>query len=193
MKTFFALEFTHPAPEVIEVEYKHAKCGVCGIYPVDRVGGTGVRFARKSELADFSRTAQGILARQSVVDHLIQAHISGWRPGCVQVKSASKLHGQDTHYYELVIVGHTVGYSERVQLEIEKKCEECGRRRFAYPQTGLVLPEECWDGSDIFVIEELGVRVVTEAFRQVIEKHQHSGLEFVPLDEWRDPFGSLND
>ena len=30
-------------------------------------------------------------------------------------------------------------------------------------RTGLVLPEECWDRSDIFVIEELGIKVVTDA------------------------------
>lgn len=193
MEEFFVLEFTQPAPEVIAVEYKHVRCHRCGVYPVARVGGTGVRFTRKDQCADFSRTAQGILARQSVLDHLTQSYLSGWRPGCVRVESTVGLQGLDLQYYELVVIGHTMGYSERVYLEIEDQCEECGRRKFAYPREGLLLPEECWDGSDVFVIEELGVRVVTGAFQQLVEQYKHTGLEFVPLNEWRDPFQSLKD
>lgn len=187
MRNFSVLEFTHPSPEVVDVRYKHVKCSVCGIRPVARVGGTGVRFAEKSELADFSRTAQGILVRQSVVDHLREARTSGWRPGCVRVERASSLGKHDTTYYELVIIGHTRGYANQVALEIEAECEECGRRVFFYPKEGLVVPELCWDGSDIFVIDDLpGIYVVTEGFRQVVEKHQHTGVEFIPIDEWRD-------
>lgn len=193
MPAFFTLEFTHPAPKVTAVEYKHVSCKACGTFPVDRVGGTAVRFTKKSEIADFSRTAQGVLARQSVIDHLTQFHISGWRPGCVQVDKGSRLDAYNLDYCELIIVGHTIGYSKCVQLEVNRKCDDCGRQRFAYPREGLALPEECWDGSDIFVIEELGVRVVTEAFREVVERYQHTGLVFVSPSEWRDPFNSLKD
>jgi hypothetical protein len=190
METFYVLQYTHLGPEVIDVTYKHVECSVCGIRPVARVGGTSVRFAKKSELVDFSRTAQGMIVRQSVVDHLTDARISGWRPGCVQVETAPTLREQDTSYYELVIIGHTRGYAERVGLQVESECRECGLRVFTYPQEGLVIPEECWDGYDIFLIDELpGIRVVTDAFRQVVEKYQHTGVEFVPIDKWRDPLG----
>lgn len=190
METFYVLEHTTLGPEVVGVTYKHVKCSVCGIRPVARVGSTRVRFTRKSDLTDFSRTADGIIACQSVVDHLTEARISGWRPGSLQVETVSRLRGQDIAYYELVIIGHTRGYTEYVDLEIESECKECGRRAFAYPQEGFVIPEECWDGSDIFVIDELpGIRVVTEAFRQVVGKCQHTGMEFVPVSEWRDPLG----
>jgi hypothetical protein len=193
MEAFFVLEFTRLGPQVVDVRYKHMKCSVCGIVPVARIGGIGVRFAEESELADFSRSAAGALVRQSVVDHLTEARISGWRPGCVRVETVSRLRDQDVNYCELVIIGETRGYAERVGLQVEKECEECGRRRFAPPREGLVIPKECWDGSDIFIIGEFGLCVVTEPFRQVVEKHQHTGVEFIPVDEWRDPFESLRD
>lgn len=188
METFFVLEFTHLGPEVIDVNYKHVKCSVCGMRPVARIGGMGVRFARKSDLVDFSSPAGGVLIRRSVVDHLTEARISGWRPGCVHVETVSRLHNQDINYCELVIIGRTKGYAERLELQIEKECKECGYRSFARPRKGLVIPEECWDGSDIFVINEFGLRVVTKAFCQVVERYQHTGVEFIPLDDWRDPF-----
>ena len=192
METLYVLEFTQLAPEVVDVCYKHIECSLCGIRPVARVGSTVVRFAKKSELVDVSRTAQGIIVRQPVVDHLTEARVSGWRPGCVQVEVVSKLRGQDTVYYELVVIGHTREYAVHVGLQIESECKECGRRVYARPQEGLVIPEECWDGSDIFGIDELpGIHVVTEAFRLAIREHRHSGVSFVPVGEWRDPLGWL--
>jgi hypothetical protein len=136
---------------------------------------------------DFSRTAQGILVHQTVVDHLVEAHISGWRPGCVRVETVPKFRDHDTVYYELIVIGHTRGYTEHVALKLESECRECSRKVFVYPREGLIIPEECWDMSDIFVIDELpGIHVVTEAFRNIIEKYQHTGVEFVAIDEWRD-------
>jgi hypothetical protein len=153
-----------------------------------------VHFARKAELTDVSRTAEGIIARQAVVDHLAEECISGWRQGVVQVEAISRLRGHDLTYCELVIIGHTRGYAERAGLEIEDECKECGRRTFTYPQETFVVPEECWDGSDIFAIDELpGTWVVTEAFRLAIEKYQHTGVDFVLATEWRDPLGWIRE
>jgi hypothetical protein len=187
MGSFFVFEYALPGPWVIDVRYKHVQCSVCGSRPVARVGGTSVRFRKKSELVDFTRTAGGILARRSVLEQLREARISGWRPGRVSVEKAESLSEQDTEYDEMVVIGHTRGYSERVVLEIDSECKECGRRAYVYPKQGLLVPRECWDGSDVFLIDELpGLYVVTEAFREQIEKHQYTGAEFVPVDEWRD-------
>lgn len=188
MRTFYVLQHTAIGPEVIDVTYKHVECRNCGVRPVARIGGTSVRFARKAELTDLSRTAEGIIARQAVVDHLAEERISGWRQGVVHVEAASRLRGHDLAYCELVIIGHTRGYAERTGLEIEDECKECGRRTFTYPREALVVPEKCWDGSDIFGIDELpGIWVVTEAFRLAIEKYQYTGVDFVLTAEWRDP------
>jgi hypothetical protein len=155
---------------------------------VARIGGTSVRFSEESELADFSRTAQGIVVRQSVIDHLYDARVSGWRPGCVNVEIDPTLSNHDTNYSELIIIGRTKGYPERVRLSIDADCSECGRRTYAPPRDVFVIPEDTWDGSDIFAVEGIGEYVVTDEFRQVVEEHGHTGVDFVPIAEWRDPF-----
>jgi hypothetical protein len=56
------------------------------------------------------------------------------------------------------------------------------------------MPIDCWDGSDIFVIDELpGLTIVTESVRQVIEQYRHTGVECTPLADWRDPLGWLQE
>lgn len=187
MVSFFVFEYALPGPWVIDVRYKHVQCSACGPRPVARVGWTSVRFSRESELVDFTATADGILARHSVLEQLREARISGWRPGRVTVERAAGLLEQDTEYDEMVVVGHTREYSGRVALEIEADCRECGRRVYVRPKEGLLIPTECWDGSDIFVIDELpGIYVVTETFREVIRQHKCTGVKFVAVDEWED-------
>ena len=186
MGSFFVFEYALPGPKVIDVRYKHIQCSVCGLRPVARVGGTGVLFSKKSELVDFTRTAGGILARRPVLDQLREARISGWRPGHVKVERAAGLAEQDIEYDEMVVIGHTRGYSERVALEMDAECKECGRQAYIRPKQGFLIPEECWDGSDIFLVDELpGIYVVTETFQEVIEMHQCTGVGFVAIDEWR--------
>jgi hypothetical protein len=186
MESFFVLEYALPGPWVIDVRYKHVQCSVCGLRPVARVGGTSVRFREEPELVDFTRTAGGILVRRSVLKILREARISGWRPGLITVETAEELSEHDTEYDEMVVIGHTRGYSEQVRLEIEAQCSECGRLVYVRPKRGLSMQRQCWDGSDIFQIDELpGIYVVTDAFREVIETHQCTGVEFVALDEWR--------
>ena len=98
-----------------------------------------------------------------------------------------ELTGYDTEYDEMIVIGHTRGYSDQVGLEIEAECSECGRLAYVYPKHGLSMPRQCWDGSDIFQIDELpGIYLVTEAFREVIENHHCTGVVFVAIDEWRD-------
>ena len=104
----------------------------------------------------------------------------------VQVEAVKHLRTQDLAFYEFIITGHTRGYAEAVGLTVERECAECGLRRYAYPKDNpLVLPERCWDGSDVFMIEDIGVPAVTEAFRECVQQDGHTGIEFTPLGEWR--------
>ena len=188
MTSFYVLAHTTLGPEVTGVTVKHIECSQCGLRPVARVGGTTVRFTRKSDLTDWSRTAEGLIVRPSVIDHLTEARLSGWRQGIVHVNAVSRLREQNLDYDELIVVGHTRGYASLVELEIRDECSECGRKAYRRPENGLVLPQECWDGSDILTIDELpGITIVTEAFRQVVASHRHTGIELVPIEEWRDP------
>ena len=187
MGGFFVPDFlsAQGGPTVTDGPWKQVSCSLCGLRPVARVGSMTVRFTRKGNLLDWVGTAAGILIRPHVTDDLIEARLSGWRAGVVTTSAVARLQGQDLSYHEFVIVGHARDYAEQSGLRLEKQCAECGRRVYAYPVEPLRMPENCWDGSDVFLIEELGVRVVTEPFRATVEKNHHTGIEFTPLSEWR--------
>jgi hypothetical protein len=165
--------------------WKQVDCPACGVHPVGRVGNITVRFRRKDTLLDFVGTASGILFRHSVAEILTSERITGWCAGAVNVEAVRRLQDQDLNYHEFIITGHTRGYAERVGLIVERECDACGVRHYAYPdvEEPLPLPQSCWDGSDVFIIDGLGIRVVTDAFRAAIERNSLSGLEFSPLSD----------
>ena len=47
MRPFYVMETCQPAPEVVDVQYKHIECSICGLRPTARVGSTGVRFVQE--------------------------------------------------------------------------------------------------------------------------------------------------
>lgn len=184
---FYVPDFLTPGagPVVTRGQWKHLSCGVCGGQPIGRVGSISVRFTRKSDLLDWVRTAEGILVRRQVADQLTDARLFGWRAGIVGIETGGTLREQDLAYHEFVITGHARRYAEAVRLRVQSECLECGCRKYVYPDEPLVVPTRCWDGSDVFTIEELGVKVVTEAFRDAVLEHGQTGIEFTRLSEWR--------
>ncbi len=175
-------------PKDVNWTIKHVRCSQCGLRPVARVGSLRVRYSRKRELVDWARVPGATIVHQRVIDDLTAHKISGWRAGILGIESTPRLANDDLNYSELVIIGHTRGYTARIGLGIARECDECGRRIYRYPQVGLEMPLECWDGSDIFQIDELpGFQVVTEPVKELIETSAYTGVLCVPIAEWRDP------
>lgn len=189
---FYVLDYDDYAPMEVGLTTKHVRCSKCGLRPVARVGNLRVRYSRKRELVDWARVPGATIVHQRVIDDLTAHKISGWRAGTLGIEATSRLENNDLSYSELVIIGHTRGYAARIGLGIEMECEECGLRIHRYPRVGLEMPLECWDGSDIFQIDELpGIEVVTEPVKELIEKNGHTGVLCVPIAEWRDLVGGL--
>jgi len=187
MKSFYVLGGTGTSTELADVTYKYKDFGTCGTRAWERVGAIRIRFGKKAELLDFVATTDGFFIRQRVVDALTEARLSGWRSGRVYVQAASRLQGEDLDYSELVVVGHTRNYAERTGLLPIEDCPECGLRRYERPRTAIALPAECWDGTDIFEIEELpGLYIVTQAFKDVVDDHGFNGVELTNIDDWLD-------
>jgi len=187
MRDFYVLELIGEYAEIQTITYKHRNCATCGVRPQARVGPMGIRLKRKDELLDFVRTTDGDCIRQRVVDALTSAHLSGWRPGMIHVEATGRLAGVSTDYSELVVIGHTKDYAHHAGLVPEFECPECGFRRYAKARTAIVMPIECWDGSDVFAIEELpGLRITTQAFRATVEALSFSGVRFTHIDDWVD-------
>lgn len=185
---FFIFEWTDLAPEITSVFYKHRECTLCGTRPIARIGHKSVRFRRKSDLLDICGTAEGLIVKNKVIQLLITNRVSGWRQGYLQVEASPKLLGMDLEYHELVITGHTKKYAEIVGLEIRDQCKICGYIAYHFPEHGLKLPQECWDGSDIFKIDELpGLYLFTEPVAKLITQNHLTGITVLPIEEWHAP------
>jgi hypothetical protein len=186
MQQFYVPDYLTPGsgPIVTETAWKQVVCSECGSRPAGRIDGMTVRFTRKGELLDWVRTAAGILFRSKVAENLSQAHLSGWRAGVLSVKAVPRLQDQDLNYHECVLIGHTRSYATEAGLSLKQHCTECGHREYVYPEEPLTMPESCWDRSDVFRIDELGIEVVTEEFRDAVQSFGHTGIEFTPLGEW---------
>lgn len=185
---FFTLELTGVSPEITSVFYKHRECTLCGTRPIARIGHTTVRFGRKSDLTDICGTTESLIVRNKVLQLFITNRISGWRQGYLQVEPSPKLLGMDLNYHELVITGHTKKYAETVGLEIRTQCSLCGYTAYKLPQHGLELPLECWDGSDLFLIDELpGLCLFAEPVYHIIMQHKLTGITAFPISEWHAP------
>jgi len=152
MDNFYVPNFLTPGsgPIVTDGPWKQVSCSACGLRPVGRVGIMTVRFTRKGDLADWVATAGGILVRQVVTGHLTEARLSGWRAGMVLVDAVTRLREHDLAYHELVVIGHTREYAHEAGLSVQQECQECGYRRYAYPEGSLVMPTASWDRSDIY-------------------------------------------
>ena len=184
---FYVLEFNVVRAEVKFSKYRQWECSACGLYRGPRIGHTAVRFSKKSEFADIVPTAFGVLARTVVVERLLDAELSGWRQGRVDVSLTSRVASMPSDYSELVVVGHTNNYAARARLRVAFECPACGRKQYERPEHGLSMPVECWDKSDFFLLEELGFTIVTDRVKDVFDEYHFSGAQLTPVADWHDP------
>ena len=187
---FYTLQYSISTPiiSVHNSQYKYVECQECGGYTVGRIGGAGVTFSEASQLTDIARATDLLIARPSVFAALYDSQITGWREGVLEVVTSPELADLNIRYHELVVIGHTRNYAHEVSLPIEEECASCGRKSYRRPSRGIDIPIECWDGSDIFLIDELpGIYVITESFRRVIEDNMFTSVTITSVEEWEAP------
>lgn len=186
---FYVLEPIYADPiEITEINYKHKKCSICGTRPAGRVGSVSIKFNSQEGLLDFTWGA-GIFVNQKVIDVLNEYKLTGWRKGHVQVDTKSILLKNYVPFSELVIIGQTQNYAQIAGLQILRSCEVCRYYKYAYPEKGLEIPLECWDGNDIFYIFELpGIPIVSEDFKSMLKQENFTGFDLIPVADWYPPY-----
>lgn len=106
------------------------------------------------DVPDFLHPFPGqIIVRDSVVDALQRAELTGFVPVRVEVRWGKQVKyppGEPPLLYELFVTGT----AWRVGMDAERitACKECGRTIFPNPEW-LVVDERRWDGSDFFHID----------------------------------------
>jgi hypothetical protein len=80
--------------------------------------------------------------------------------------------------YGLNVTGRA--WRRDVDKESVTLCENCGRRSFPAPDE-IIIDESKWDGSDIFLIDDVWTYVmVTERVRELFEHAEFSNCRFIP-------------
>ena len=105
---------------------------------------------------------------------------TGWydKNGKLLDKNCSK-------YKELIVTGRAGYLKNRNGKEIPK-CPRCGAKNIlkAKKEKGFII-DEGWDGSDMFYFKNwIGVIIVTEKVKQLLEKNKMKNVIFEKLDEF---------
>jgi hypothetical protein len=89
--------------------------------------------------------------------------------------------------WELIVTGSGGPAHPDSQIELEDACAACGMRHYTHHGDGIIVDENRWDGSDIFVVEEYTRFVlVTQRAKAVIEGNLLTNVKFVPSHEvWK--------
>lgn len=93
-----------------------------------------------------------------------------------------------------VLVPATGHLASKNHVKLVEKCDACGLERYTTWLGGMSVDEKSWDGSDAFRLKEHWGRViVTEKFKQLVENHQFSGVQFVKTEEIKDEFANFRE
>ena len=82
-------------------------------------------------------------------------------------------------YFELCVYGRSAPPPGR---EVRKVCPACGDPDFGWaPSRNLVMTESMWTGLDLFVLETTGYFLVTDRFKEAVEKLRATNVSFAPF------------
>lgn len=174
----------------VSVEKKRKICEQCEhVYDTKRLGLYHVRFKGK-KLGDFYRAPGCYIGNSKFRDMLIKYNITGYSICDIIVEKWEDqrnniLDIDSSDLKEIQIVGKSGWFMDKNGNDI-KRCPKCGILDFFAEKEvqGISLPEENWDGSDIFSCSNWhGVMLCTERLKEACEKENIKNIQFIPLEE----------
>ncbi len=185
---FFILEIPLKPIEISKIVYKHRDCLGCGTRPLGRVGSVAIKLTSRQQYSKII-WGGGLFALENVFTELEKAKILGWRKGFLEVSASKKMDSLTTNFSELIVIGKTKNFAQANDLKVEIDCKICGFRKYAPPVHGFDIPEECWDGSDIFYVDELpGIPIVSEDTKAFFESNIDFNVTMYPTKKWVPPY-----
>jgi hypothetical protein len=108
-----------------------------------------------------------------------------FRNAVVQKWNNSVKKAEELKYYEMVVTGRC-GLLRNLSGAALPHCKKCGQRlaHTGICTNGVSFAPESYDGSDIFVFDNLpNIPIVSEKLRDDIISQGFTNIRFVPLDE----------
>jgi len=96
------------------------------------------------------------------------------------------------HLRELIITGKGGEPHPDCGMFLKYKCNHCNRTIYTgfSNETGLIVDESNWDGSDFFTVYPLPLfYLVTENVKKVIESHNLKGIKLIKSTDLRTMLG----
>ena len=177
--------------EVDEIDFEQVNCPKCGPYPGPRKGGVSLVMTRRNEAVPVIRTFDRLAFSEYAIRVFREAGITGWKPLPEKVKIIRRQGAGRVKiptYHEIIVTGRAGHVRQYPGIKLDEHCPECGRKSYSDFIGGVTVEMRLWDGSDIFKIEQFPGYLVTEKFVEVVRNKKMRGLEFIPAEEWRDPF-----
>ncbi|WP_142347351.1 hypothetical protein [Bacillus pseudomycoides] len=178
--------------EPIEGVNKFAKkvCGICGGISTTKQHPLRIYFQGK-RMADFYSTPSYTFISDKMQKALLENNITGFslEPFILQEEAIPfmKLPMDYVKTLKELTVHGDGGYICHSNGEQIKKCQHCGKiSENKRTIEGLSVSLKEWDGSDIFFFKNwIGVIIVTEKVKEIIEKHKFKNVRFIDLAEFR--------
>lgn len=175
----------------VSFEEDYSICDECKeVYATTRKGLYHTRLKGKKQ-GDFYRAPGCYIGNSKFRDMLKKYNITGYDICGVVVEKwedqRNNLINIDTSdLKEIMIKGKSGWYMDKDGNDI-KRCPKCGHVDFYAKEElhGISIPEETWDGSDIFSCSNwLSVMLCTERLKEACEKEKIKNIQFIPLDEF---------
>lgn len=116
---------------------------------------------------------------------LVENNITGYKLGKVNIER-DKRKGKKacTNLYELIVTGNAGNIHPTSGYKILEICEQCGVKKIQPFINGLIVNNDTWDHSDIFIVKEYPKFIlVTEKVKDLLEKNEITSCVFIPTDQ----------
>lgn len=170
------------------VEHTCEKCE--SIYRSDRVGPYRVHF-RGGKLPDFYNAPGCYIGNKVFFDMLEKYQLTGYEQREIECTDwiSKRGHSEKPNMDELkeiFILGKCGSMCHVDGTEVEK-CPVCDQVSWETEREirGLSVPEETWDGSDVFSFSNWqGVMIVTQRFKDACEAEKIKGITFKDVNKF---------
>ena len=77
---------------------------------------------------------------------------------------------EEFQFKAVYVTGKGGSIAQTSGVQLVKSCDVCGWREWTLPEHGIVIDESQWDGSDFFLLEDMGGVYMTERAAKVLDQ-----------------------
>lgn len=178
--------YAYPVPIKGKTPKSLIECNVCDGIERKILGASSFSFEGTKE-ADIYHHPRHILASEKVLLLLRDSDIVGYKICEVNIEDSDKLNQEHLNQLrEIEVVGRCYKIYSIDNNEINhcSACKKVPNDERIKADNGIIVVEEFWDGSDIFMFDYgLLSIVVTDKVKKIFEENKVNNVKFLPLKE----------